>query len=99
MGHRRPNRPQGVKSESDVEILRNDLRQLHKWSKDWEMLFNLDKCVAIHSGTKNEKRTYELGRQNLKNVEQERDLEIILCIAVGKLRNSVIWRQAELIKF
>ena len=67
-----------IKSERDVEILRNDLKQLYKWSEDWQMLFNLDKCVVIHFGTKNEKHTYELGGQNLKNVEQERDLGIIV---------------------
>ena len=55
------------KSERDVEILRNDLKQLYKWLEDWQMLFNLDKCVVIHFGTNCEKRTYELGGQNLKN--------------------------------
>ena len=67
-----------IKSERDAEILRNDLRELYKWSEDWQMLFNLDKCVVIHFGTKNEKRTYELGGHNLKSVEQERDLGIIV---------------------
>ena len=42
------------------------------------MLFNLDKCVVIRMGNKNQKCLYELGRQNLKSVEQERDLGIIV---------------------
>ena len=41
-----------IKNEGDVEILRNDLKQLYKWSEDWQMLFNLDKCVVIHMGNK-----------------------------------------------
>ena len=57
-----------------MEILRNDLEQLYKWSEDWQMLFNLDKCVVIHMGNKNKKCLYELGGQKLKSVEQERDL-------------------------
>ena len=67
-----------IKNEGDVEILRNDLKQLYKWSEDWQMLFNLDKCVVIHMGNKNQKCLYELGGQNLKSVEQERDLGIIM---------------------
>ena len=42
------------------------------------MLFNLDKCVVIHMGNKNRKCLYELGGQNLKSVEQEQDLGIIV---------------------
>ena len=67
-----------IKNERDVEILRNDLKQLYKWSEDWQMLFNLDKCVVIHMGNKNKKCLYELGGQKLKSVEQERDLGIIV---------------------
>ena len=37
-----------IENEMDVEILRNDLKQLYKWSEDWQMFFNLDKCVVIH---------------------------------------------------
>ena len=44
-----------IKNERDVEILRNDLKQLYKWSEDWQMLFNLDKCVVIHMGNKKKK--------------------------------------------
>ena len=39
-----------IKNERDVEILRNDLKQLYKWSEDWQMLFNLDKCVCYTYG-------------------------------------------------
>ena len=67
-----------IKNERDVEILRKDLEQLYKWSEDWQMLFNLDKCVVIHMGNKNKKCLYELGGQKLKSVEPERDLGIIV---------------------
>ena len=67
-----------IKNERDVEILRNDLKQLYKWSEDWQMLFNLDKCVVMYMGNKNKKCLYELGGQKLKSVKQERDLGIIV---------------------
>ena len=35
-----------VGSEEDRERLRQDLIELFKWSEDWQMLFNLDKCAG-----------------------------------------------------
>ena len=43
-----------VGSEEDRERLRQDLVELYKWSEDWQMLFNLDKCAVMHSGFANE---------------------------------------------
>ena len=37
-----------VVSEEDAFILREELRRLHEWAKDWQILFNVDKCSAIH---------------------------------------------------
>ena len=34
-----------VNSVEEVENLRTDLRSLVSWSKEWQMLFNLDKCT------------------------------------------------------
>ena len=33
-----------------MEWLRQDLFNLFKWSKVWQMLFNLQKCLIMHSG-------------------------------------------------
>ena len=43
-----------VGSEEDKERLRQDLVKLYKWSEDWQMLFNLDKCSVMHFGFANE---------------------------------------------
>jgi len=37
-----------VNSQEDIESFRNDLKNLVKWSVDWQMLFNTDKCKIIH---------------------------------------------------
>ena len=41
-------------AEEDRERLRQDLVKLYKWSEDWQMLFNLDKCSVMHFGFGNE---------------------------------------------
>ena len=36
-----------VNSQEDIESLHNDLKNLVKWSVDWQMLFNAGKCKII----------------------------------------------------
>ena len=67
-----------VRNEADVEILRHDLNKLFELAQDWQMLFNLEKCVVMHMGGKNLNFTYELGGTILKCTKQERDLGIII---------------------
>ena len=47
--------------EEDREVLRRDLVSLFGWSQDWQMLFNLDKCVVMHFGFNNIGESMELG--------------------------------------
>ena len=37
-----------VNSQEDIISLRNNLKNSVKWSVDWQMLFNADKCKIIH---------------------------------------------------
>ena len=30
--------------------MRENLRRLYEWAKDWQMLFNVDKCSVMHMG-------------------------------------------------
>jgi hypothetical protein len=45
----------------DADILRDDLRKLDEWAKNWQMQFNKDKCVVMHVGRSNSKFDYERG--------------------------------------
>ena len=38
-----------IASPEDITRLQEDLVNLGKWSKDWLMLFNVDKCKIMHS--------------------------------------------------
>jgi ribonuclease P/MRP protein subunit RPP40 len=68
----------GIGSEDDVKLLANDLAQLDKWSQDWQMKFNAEKCSVIHLGKSNSQHQYTLGNVTLKNSERERDLGVIV---------------------
>ena len=58
-------------------LLQNDLRNLCKWSQDWLMLFNVDKCKVMHIGNNNIKAIYEMNGKLLEEVTEERDLGVI----------------------
>ena len=40
-------------SAEDVSALQTDLYNLCTWSKEWQMLFNVEKCKVIHMGYNN----------------------------------------------
>jgi hypothetical protein len=70
-----------VESQDNVDELRKDLLGLCKWSTDWLMLFNEDKCKVMHVGKNNLCATYSINTKELDSVEEERDLGIIMLIA------------------
>ena len=51
---------------------------MFRWSKDWQMLFNLEKCSVMHMGKRNQELSYELGGKVLKVSEKTRDLGVII---------------------
>ena len=67
-----------VGSEEDRDRLRQDLIELFKWSEDWQMLFNLDKCAVMHFGFANEEMEVRLGDKVLGAQKSERDLGVIM---------------------
>lgn len=88
-----------VATAEQVEKLREDLRKLCIWAKEWQMLFNEEKCVVMHIGKKNVQNEYEMNGVKLKETENERDLGVIIskngktseqCLAAAKKGNSVL---------
>ena len=38
-----------IQGEGDFARLQQDLATVYKWSEDWQMLFNVDKCKVLHT--------------------------------------------------
>ena len=68
----------GINCLEDVELLRQDLANLGKWSDDWQMQFNIDKCSVMHIGRHNVASEYRLKDNILKPSECERDLGVLI---------------------
>ena len=73
-------------TQEDINKLREDMRNMFKWSEDWQMLFNLEKCQVMHIGRKNHNAKYEMGGKELIEVMEEKDLGVIVSsdLKVGK---------------
>jgi len=67
-----------VKTSEDIDNLQADLRNLVSWSKEWLMLFNVDKCKVVCMGYNNQQANYAMDGNNLESVSEERDLGVIV---------------------
>ena len=67
-----------ISSMEEINKLRLDLSNLFKWSEEWLMLFNIDKCKVMHFGYKNLNEDYTMGDKVLEVVNAERDLGVIV---------------------
>ena len=67
-----------VESETHRQLFQEGLDSLMKWSVDWQMLFNVDKCHVIHAGRSNNNYQYTMGGKVLKEVDYEKDVGVLL---------------------
>ena len=65
-----------LKSTRDISILQDDLQNLSKWSKTWQLPFNIPKCKVLHYGKNNPEFTYMMENCPLKNDTSEKDLGV-----------------------
>ena len=47
------------------------------WSKEWQMLFNVEKCKVMHFGRRNVGYNYHLDSKSLDEVSDESQLPVI----------------------
>ena len=67
-----------INNREDAAKLQNDLYTLFGWSQCWLMLFNIEKCMTMHFGLRNICADYEINGVQLKNVNEEKDLGVII---------------------
>ena len=66
----------GRQQESDD--MQKDIDRLVQWSLEWQMLFNVKKCRAMHMGRQLIQRDYVMNGVRLETVEEEKDLGVII---------------------
>jgi len=57
--------------------MQDNLNKLLSWSKEWQMLFNVEKCKVMHFGRRNAGFNYQLDSKSLE-VSEEKDLAVTI---------------------
>ena len=73
-------------------------KKLGAWSKEWQMVFNADRCKVLHFRHNNGQDHYVMDCDILESVDEERDLGVIIqsnlkvdkqCAKAAQIANSV----------
>lgn len=67
-----------VSSTQEHSQLQEDINKLIRWSEEWQMLFNTNKCKVMHFGRSNSLADYYMNGQKLEIVEEEKDLGVTI---------------------
>ena len=60
-----------VETEEDYRQFQPDIDGLARWSKDWQLLFNVSKCKIMHFGGTNQRFAYTMKGEQLEKVEKD----------------------------
>ena len=80
-----------VNNSLDAGIMQADLDRMCQWSREWQMMFNVEKCKVMHIGKRSTKQDYKMNGKILEAVEKEKDLGILIS---HDLKVSLQCRQA-----
>ena len=61
-----------------LDKVANPQSDLDKWSEDWQMMLNAQKCKCLHIGHKNTYANYSIGDVEVTNSSCERDLGVVI---------------------
>ena len=68
-----------IRNHKDCEELQNDINKIYKWSKTWEIKFNVRKCEVLTMGKSTVRRSWThsmLGLNVISMVKEEKALGV-----------------------
>ena len=93
-----------IEGNGDKQQLQDDIDKLIKWSEEWQMLFNFQKCKCLHAGHGNTGVNYEMGGTILCKTVKEKDLGVTMnanmkvseqCRIAASKGNQMLWNDSE----
>ena len=83
-----------VDSAESIKRVQKDLDRAFKWTEDWLLKFNVNKCVVMHYGHNNKKSPFYIVGKQLVESDSERDLGVTFSINL-KWKNQVVTATSE----
>jgi len=69
-----------VSYEEGGQNLQDDIKNLDRWARKWQLSFNSSKCKVMHIGHNNPHRTYKMIQDGtsveLEKAEREKDISV-----------------------
>ena len=75
-----------IASDGDKRALQTYLDTLFNWTEEWQIGFNVDKCKVLKLWV-GDVDMYNLNGKNLQNVQEERDLGVLMTDDLNSLVN------------
>ena len=97
-----------VISDNDHKTMQSAIDLIMKWSREWQMDFNISKCKILHFGRSNQCKSYLMDGQPLKACSEETDIGVIIsndlkpslqCAAAAKKANMTLGRMARAVTY
>jgi molybdopterin converting factor small subunit len=63
--------------EDEISSLQKDVDELYKWSTQWQLPFNEEKCKVIYYGRHNKRNVYHMNNKPIATAEEEKDLGVL----------------------
>jgi hypothetical protein len=67
-----------IETDADRQALQDTLDSLCEWARTWAMSFNIPKCKIMHVGRSNPRFKYYMEGEELKSVEEEIDIGVVI---------------------
>ena len=67
-----------IESEEDRKTFQAGIDGLARWSRDWQLLFNEEKCKIMHFGANNQNFKYSMNSKELGEVQAEKDVGVMV---------------------
>ena len=84
---------------SAVRALQSDLERIGRWSEEWQMPFNVEKCSVLHAGYRNPEANYTLLGAPIRPTDVQKDLGVLItkdlkfstqCLDAEKRANKIL---------
>ena len=67
-----------IQTKEDASSLQEDIDSLVRWSLNWQLPFNMEKCKIMRIGNDKNPQTYYMNEQPLDYVKEEKDLGVVV---------------------
>ena len=97
-----------IRGDRDRVKFQESLDRLEKWSREWQLLFNVSKCKIMHGGRTNAGYTYTMGGRELEVTRAEKDVGVIVedtlkpsmqCAAAAAKANRILGQLSRAVQW